>query len=100
MNQFSNYNYENISDSLKSTFNKILSQKLSSLVIDSESDDMLRRFDIKEFVESSGSNANNTSFVEDVYSSISGSIQAGSGNQNLYHSVLNAFVESWNEINK
>lgn len=98
MNQFSVFNYENLSDNLKADFNKALAQRLSNLRNELKGDDVIGSLAIVEFLASSGTKA--TTVVSELYPKVTAGIQAGSGNQNLYHSALHAFTESWNEINK
>ena len=59
---------------------------------------MIGSLPIEEFIVSSGTKA--TTVVSELYPKVTAGIQVGSGNQNLFHSVLHAFTESWNEINK
>lgn len=100
MNTFSASNYENLSDSLKADFNKALAKKLSSFLKEIKDDDVLDASAIEEFVSSSGESANAVAVVSDLYSSISGGIQVGSGNQLLFIGILNAITECWALINK
>lgn len=99
MKQFSIYNYENLPESFKEAFNKSLAKGLSSLLNDLKSDDVLGKYVFEEFISIQGG-AHASSLVTDVFSDISGGIQSGSGNQNLFQSVLNCYTDSWREINK
>lgn len=83
MDQFSVFKYENLSEELKSTFNKELTLKLSSFQNELKKDDVLGSLAIEQIS------------VADLYSTVTGGIQAGSGNQRLFLSILNAFVEVW-----
>lgn len=100
MDNFSVFNYENLSEELKAGFNEALAQKLSSLVDEIKRDDVLGSLNVEGFVASSGKNTSATSIVTELYSSVSGGIQVGSGNQDLFHIVLCAITECWNELNK
>ena len=99
MDTFSVINYEKLSDSLKADFNKALAKKLSSLLKEISKDDVLGSIGVEEFVASEGTGNSLLSLVTDLYSKVSAGIQVGSGNQNLFHAVLVAFTESWNQIN-
>ncbi len=99
MDKFSVFNYVNLSGELKIFFNKALAQKLSSLLCEIKNDDVLGSSAVEEFVSSLGESVNAASLVSFLYTSVSGGIQSGSGNQNLLHSVLYAFSESWEECN-
>lgn len=98
MNQFSVFNYENLSEAHKAKFNKALAQKLTSFLNELKNDDVLGALPIEEFVASAGAKASNV--VTELYPKTTAGIQAGSGNQNLFQSVLRAFAECWEEINK
>lgn len=98
MNTFSVFDYENLSDSLKTDFNKALAMKLSSFMKEIKDDDVLDTTAIEEFVASSGECANAVATVSNLYSSISGGIQVGSGNQLLFNGILNAITESWKSV--
>lgn len=100
MKSFSVYNYYNLHDYQKITFNKALAKKLSSLLNEIKTDDVLDTSAIVEFVASVGESSNSVSVVSNLYSSASGSIQVGSGNQQLFHGILSVITECWNEINK
>lgn len=97
MNQFSVFNYENLSEAHKAKFNKALAQKLTSFLNELKNDDVLGALPIEEFVASSGAKA--AAVVSEIYPKATAGIQAGSGNQNLFQSVLSAFAECWEEIN-
>lgn len=99
MNQFSIYKYENLSDALKSKYNRKLSQKLEILMNDINKDDVFDFSSVDEFVTSKGEVSNATSIVVDIFSKISAGIQAGSGNQILFNDILLAFTDSWEETN-
>lgn len=99
MNTFSVFNYENISDSLKTDFNKALAKKLSSILTDIKTDDVLGTIGVEGFVASEGKEQRSATLVADLYSKVSAGIQVGSGDQNLFHSILGSFTESWNQIN-
>lgn len=98
MNQFSVFNYEKLSDFQKTVFNKSLAQRLSILKKELVIDDVVGSLPIDEFIASSG--AKSTFVISEIYSKVKAGIQAGSGNQNLFHNVLSAYVESWKVINK
>ena len=98
MERFSVYNYKKLSDKLKFDFNKSLAQSLTSLKSDIESDDVLRTIAIEDFILSSGTNPDSFLVVSELYCRITGSIQAGSGNQLLFISILNIFTDCWNKI--
>ena len=99
MDKFSVFNYENLSEDQKAMFNKALAQRLLSLVHELKNDDVIKSSEVEEFVASSGSSDNSAFVVSYLYTNITGGIQSGSGNQNLFHSVLYAISESWNEVN-
>jgi len=98
MNSFSVYNYENLSDSTKKVFNKTLAKNLISLLDEIRVDDTLSKSSIEKFITSAGESLAGSLVVSTVYSMISAGIQAGSGNQNLYHSVLRAYTLSWERL--
>ena len=100
MENFSVYNFENLTDSQKNAFKKFLANKLSSFMSEIKKDDVLCSLAIEEFVALNGVNEKSDVLVAQIYSMISGGIQVGSGNQNLFQGVLNAFVEAWKELNK
>lgn len=100
MKSFSVFNYNNLPDSQKTAFNKALAKRLSSLLNEINAADVLDTSAIAEFVASVGENSNSVSIVSNLYSSVSGSIQVGSGNQQLLHGILSEITECWNEINK
>ena len=100
MNTFSVSHYENLSDSLKADFNKALAKKLSSFLKEIKDDDVLNVSAIEEFVALSGESTNAVAVVSNLYSSISGGIQVGSGNQLLFNGILSAITECWASINK
>lgn len=100
MDKFSVFNYANLSESQKVTFDKALAQRLSSFLSEIKNDDVLGALAIDEFVASNGSGNKSTTLVGEVYSRISGGIQVGSGNQNLFNGVLNAYAEAWGDIDK
>lgn len=97
--KFSVFNYDNLSEELKGSFNKSLAQKLTSMVEAIKHDDVLGSIAVDTFVSSNGTSANAATVVGELYSRISGGIQAGSGNQNLFHSALYAITQAWDEIN-
>ena len=88
MDQFSIFKYENLSEELKKTFNKELILRLSSFQSEMKKDDVLGSLSIEHIS------------VTDLYSKITGGIQVGSGNQELFLSVLNVFVEAWDKTIK
>lgn len=98
MNDFSVFNYENLSDSLKADFNKALASKLSSLLTEIKVDDVLGTIGVEGLVPSEGTENNIATIVTELYSEASAGVQAGSGNQNLYLGILNAFTDCWKEI--
>lgn len=98
MNGFSVYNYENLSDSTKKVFNKTLAKNLIFLLDEIRVDDTLSKTSIEKFITSDGESLGTSSVVSTVYSMITAGIQAGSGNQNLYHSVLRAYTQSWDGL--
>ena len=98
MNPFSVFDYNNLLNEPKNAFNQALAHKLTSFLNVIKNDDVLGALPIEEFVTSSGSKA--TTVVSELYPKVTAGIQVGSGNQNLFHSVLHAFTESWDEINK
>ena len=98
MNHFSVFDYENLPDTLRIDFNRALAQRLFSLLTEIKTNDVLGSFAIEEFITSSGLSANSDTVVSDLYCSVSAGIQAGSGNQNLYHSILSAYTGCWNAI--
>lgn len=98
MNSFSVYNYENLSDSIKKGYNKTLAKNLIPLLDEIRVDDTLSKTSIEKFITSDGESIEDSVVVSSVYSMISAGIQAGSGNQNLYHSVLRAYTQSWEEL--
>lgn len=100
MDIFSVFSYEKLSEEHKAAFNRVLAQRLSSFLSEIKSDDVLGALAIDEFVASNGSGNKSTTLVGEVYSRISGGIQVGSGNQNLFNGVLNAYAEAWDEIDK
>lgn len=99
MNNFSVFNYENLSDSLKADFNRFLAQRLSSCLKEIKGDVVLGSLDVDGFIAAETVNPIYTTLVSELYSKVSAGIQVGSGNQNLYHAVLAAFAESWKQIN-
>lgn len=99
MNTFSVFNYENLSESKKIVFNKALAMKLSSFMNEIKQDDVLDASAIEVFVSSSGECANVVTTVSNLYSSVSGGIQVGSGNQLLFNGILSAITECWNSNN-
>lgn len=98
MNTFSVFDYENLSDSQKTDFNKALAMKLSSFMKEIKQDDVLDTSALEEFVASSGECDNAAATVSNLYSSISGGIQVGSGNQLLFNSILSVITESWKSV--
>lgn len=100
MNTFSLFNYENLSDSQKASFNKDLAMRLSSILNDIKGDGDLEFLDIDGFIASASATPGCIKLVSDLYSKLSAGIQVGSGNQNLFQAVLSAFTESWKQINK
>ena len=100
MKSFSVFNYINVSESQKADFNIALAKKLSSLMKEIKDDDILDASAIEEFVTSSGENSNAVAVVSNLYSSISGGIQVGSGNQLLFNSILSAITDCWAIIYK
>lgn len=97
---FSVFNYENLSELQKTEFNKALAIKLSTFIKEIKEDDVLDASAIEDFVASSGESSNAVAIVSNLYSSISGGIQVGSGNQLLFNGILSAITESWNSINQ
>lgn len=98
MDSFSNFNYNNLPESQKADFNKAIAHKLLPLLSEIKNDDVLGTSSIVSFITSSSDCTYASSVVSDIFSSITGGIQAGSGNQNLYHSILSFFTESWSEL--
>ena len=92
MNTFSVFNYESLSEEQKNKFNQALAQKLSTQVEALMNDDVIGTLDVKGFVASEGKNA---SIVSELYHRLTGGIQAGSGNQVLFNSVVADYSESW-----
>lgn len=100
MDTFSIFDYNNLSDSQKEDFNKSLAQRLSSLVKEINKDDVIGSLELENIIASPNESQTTINWVSDLYSKVSAGIQVGSGNQNLFHAVLNAFTESWKQINK
>lgn len=98
MEKFSINNYINLPKNQKEAFNSTLSHSLSSFVNDIKSDDDLRPLQLEELISKPVDSA--TSIVSELYSKITSGIQVGSGNQNLFLGILNAFVEAWSETIK
>lgn len=84
VDNFSVFNYDNLSEEQKSVFNKALAQELSALVDAIRQDDVIGSLPIEEFVSSCGKSSNAATVVAELYSRISGGIQAGSGNHRTY----------------
>lgn len=95
MDKFSVNNYNSLTDKQKVVFNRTLSHNLSSFVNDIKDDDDLKSLQIDEFVSTSIENAN--SVAVELYSKITSGVQVGSGNQNFFLGILNAYVEAWSE---
>ena len=98
MDKFSLNNYNSLTENQKVLFNRALSQNLSSFVNEIKADDDLKSLLLDDLVSTSIENA--YSVVTELYSKITSGVQAGSGNQNLFLGILNAFVESWGETYK
>ena len=98
MDHFSVIDYEKLSGMTKAEFNKALAQRLSPLRNEINNDDVLATPATEEFIASSGLKAAN--MVSELYHRAAAGIQAGSGDQNLFHCVIRAFTECWEEINK
>ena len=98
MDNFSLFNYENLSEEQKTVYNKALAQRLSSFLSEIKSDDVLGALAIDMFVASDGCGDRANALVGEVYPRITSGIQAGSGNQALFQGVLYAFVEAWKEL--
>ena len=95
---FSLYNYQGLLTEQKTLFNKALALKLLPFENEIKSDEDMSDLSFEEFFPGTGVNA--SSFVEEIYARITSGVQAGSGNQNLFLGVLNAFVEAWSDTIK
>ncbi len=100
MNTFSVFDYEKLSESSKTVFNKVLALKLASLFNEIKNDDVIGTATTEEFIKSSGEINNAATLVADLYSKISSGIQVGSGNQNLFNTILVAYTTCWAETIK
>ena len=98
MDKFSINIYNNLPERQKAAFNIALSHKLSLFVNEIKVDDDLGPLLLEEFFSKPVDNA--TSVVSELYSKITTGIQVGSGNQNLFLGLLNAFVAAWSETIK
>ena len=97
MDKFSLNNYNSLTEKQKVVYNRALSHNLSSFVHEIKADDDLKSLLLEE-LDSSSDDAK--SVVAELYSKITSGIQVGSGNQNLFLGILNAFVEAWSETIK
>ena len=100
MDKFFLYNYAQLSETLKANFNKALALGLASMLDDMKCDGELKTSLIDEFIASTGQCSCSATIVEDLYSKISSGIQAGSGNQNLFHGILAKYTEAWEITNR
>ena len=98
MDKFSLNNYNSLTEKQKVVYNRALSHNLSSFVNEIKTNDDLKSLLLEELDSSSIENAN--SVVTELYSIITSGVQVGSGNQNLFLGILNAFVEAWSETIK
>lgn len=98
MNRFSVFNYKKLPVPLRIDFNKALALRLSFLLTEIKNDDVLCSSAIEEFIISSGECVNSDKVVSDLYANTSGGIQAGSGDQNLYQTILSEYIGCWNDI--
>lgn len=99
MKSFSVINYNNLSEMLKVKYDRGLAKKLSLLLSDIKRDNNLGNLDVVNFIICEGICDAPASLVPNLFSMVSAGVQAGSGNQNLYLSILSAITESWDDIN-
>jgi len=99
MNSFSIFGYQKLSSEHKKIFNSALAQRLS-LILNEIKDRVILEIPIEELISSNENGTDAATIVCELYSKVSAGIQVGSGDQNLFASILNIFVESWNEVEK
>lgn len=93
---FSINNLQHLDDALISSFHQELSKSLSALADKISNDEVLNKY--VQYVKNPKEVANPMQLLEGLYTDISGGIQVGSGNTDLYLQITTVIVEVWKQI--
>ncbi len=93
---FSINNLQHLDTTLISRFHQELSKRLSALTDAISNDEMLNKY--VQYVKNPERVANPMQLLEGLYTDISGGIQVGSGDTDLYLQITAVIVEVWKQI--
>lgn len=98
MKSFSIIELEKLDSDSKTSFFQELSGLLREYVNDNKEDDVLDAEAIINFINANGVVPDAFETVSELYHNASAGIQVGSGNQNLYNSLVAILVSTWDNL--